>query len=80
MENFDLKKFLTESKLLKEEITPDVEDYLINLYDFDQVQINSNNFVCFDDVSPYLHVCNFNLIAIKYVIDQYFIDIFRTFT
>ena len=33
MENFDLKKFLTERKLLKEEITPDVEDYLINLYD-----------------------------------------------
>jgi gamma-glutamyltranspeptidase len=33
VENFDLKKFLTERKLLKEEITPDVEDYLINLHD-----------------------------------------------
>ena len=54
--------------------------HLINLNDFDQVQINSNNCFCFDDASPYSHVCNFNLIAIKYVINQYFIDILRTFT
>jgi hypothetical protein len=34
MENtFNLKQFLSEGKLLKEEITSDVEDYLINLYD-----------------------------------------------
>jgi len=34
MENtFNFKKYLAEGKLLKEEITPDVEDYLINLYD-----------------------------------------------
>ena len=30
---FNLKKFLAESKLLKEQLTPDVEDYLINLHD-----------------------------------------------
>ena len=33
MENFDFKKYLSESKLLKEEITSDVEDYLTDLYD-----------------------------------------------
>ena len=33
MENFDLKSFLTEGKMLKENITPDVEEYLLNLYD-----------------------------------------------
>jgi len=34
MENtFNLKSFLTEGKLLKEQLTPDVEEYLINLYD-----------------------------------------------
>jgi hypothetical protein len=34
MENtFNLKQFLSEGILLKEEITSDVEDYLINLYD-----------------------------------------------
>jgi subtilase family serine protease len=33
MENFNFKKFLTEGKLLKEEITPDVEEYLTDLYD-----------------------------------------------
>lgn len=34
MENtFNLKQFLTEGKLLKEEITPDVEEYLTDLYD-----------------------------------------------
>lgn len=33
MENFNLKKFLTESKLLKENIFPDVEEYLTDLYD-----------------------------------------------
>ena len=34
MENtFNLKSFLAEGKLLKEQLTPDVEDYLINLHD-----------------------------------------------
>jgi len=33
MENFNLKQFLAEGKLLKENITPDVEEYLIDLYD-----------------------------------------------
>jgi subtilase family serine protease len=33
MENFDFKKYLSESKLLKEVITPDVEEYLMGLYD-----------------------------------------------
>ena len=34
MENtFNLKQFLSEGKLLKEEITSDVEDYLTDLYD-----------------------------------------------
>lgn len=34
MENtFNLKSFLAEGKLLKEQLTPDVEEYLINLYD-----------------------------------------------
>jgi hypothetical protein len=33
MENFDLKTFLAEGKMLKENITPDVEEYLTNLYD-----------------------------------------------
>ena len=33
MENFDFKKYLAEGKLLKENITPDVEEYLLNLYD-----------------------------------------------
>ncbi len=33
MENFNFKKFLTEGKLLKEEITSDVEEYLTDLYD-----------------------------------------------
>jgi len=34
MENtFNLKQFLSEGKLLKEQLTPDVEEYLINLYD-----------------------------------------------
>jgi hypothetical protein len=34
MENtFNLKKFLAEGKLLKEEITPDVKEYLTDLYD-----------------------------------------------
>jgi hypothetical protein len=33
MENFNFKKYLAEGKLLKEQLTPDVEDYLIGLYD-----------------------------------------------
>jgi subtilase family serine protease len=33
MENFNLKTFLAEGKLLKEQLTPDVEDYLMGLYD-----------------------------------------------
>ena len=33
MENFDFKKYLTEGKMLKENITPDVEEYLTDLYD-----------------------------------------------
>jgi uncharacterized protein (UPF0297 family) len=32
MENFNFKKFLAEGKLLKEEITSDVKEYLIDLY------------------------------------------------
>jgi hypothetical protein len=33
MENFNFKKYLAEGKMLKENITPDVEEYLTNLYD-----------------------------------------------
>ena len=33
MENFDFKKYLAEGKLLKENISPDVKEYLLNLYD-----------------------------------------------
>ena len=33
MENFDFKKYLAEGKMLKEHITTDVEEYLLNLYD-----------------------------------------------
>ena len=32
MENFDFKKYLAEGKLLKENISPDVKGYLLNLY------------------------------------------------
>ena len=31
--NFNLKKFLAEGKMLKESISSDVEEYLIGLYD-----------------------------------------------
>ena len=31
--NFNLKSFLAEGKMLKESISSDVEEYLINLYD-----------------------------------------------
>lgn len=33
MENFNFKKYLAEGKLLKENISPDVEEYLTDLYD-----------------------------------------------
>ena len=33
MENFNFKKYLAEGKMLKENITPDVEEYLMGLYD-----------------------------------------------
>ena len=33
MENFNFKKYLAEGKMLKENITPDVEEYLTDLYD-----------------------------------------------
>ena len=32
MKNFDFKKYLAEGKLLKENISPDVEEYLTDLY------------------------------------------------
>jgi hypothetical protein len=33
MENFNFKKYLAEGKMLKENISPDVEEYLTDLYD-----------------------------------------------
>ena len=33
MENFDFKKYLAEGKMLKKNITPDVKEYLTDLYD-----------------------------------------------
>jgi hypothetical protein len=33
MDNFDLKKYLAEGRLLKEEINSELEDYIVGLFD-----------------------------------------------
>ena len=33
MDNFDLRKYLAEGKLLKEELTPPMEDYLLGMFE-----------------------------------------------